>query len=431
MNIVPLIEAKRSGQSHSPEELKSLIDAYSRGDVPDAVMVKWVKAVHSNGMSNREIFALVDAMITSGETMDFSNLSKFVADKHSTGGVGDKVSLVLGPLMAAAGLAIPMISGRSLGHTGGTLDKLESIPGYRTDLSIDEFRSVVETVGISMIGQTDEICPADKKMYALRDAIGTIKSIPFICGSIMSKKIAEGIEGLVIDVKVGSGAFMKTAEEARRLAEKLMAVGKQFGVTVDVVFSDMSQPLGYEAGLWNEIQEAIPTLKGEGPDDLSEVVYKLGECLLLQAGEAGSEKEARDIQTSLIQRGEAYRKFVEMVEAHGGDTASLERPDCYAGETYVSEVISHRTGHITGMETVEIGKLVNRLTILKSGSDRQLDPAGGIRFRKKTGDEIKAGDTLVLCFGKDEKRVEDAALGLSRLIRIGEGPVASPPLFHP
>ncbi|MEE9167264.1 MAG: thymidine phosphorylase [Candidatus Neomarinimicrobiota bacterium] len=430
MNIAHLVEAKRSGHSHSSDEIKSIIHAYSRGDVPDDKMSSWVKAVHSQGMSDEEIIALVDAMLTSGERMDFSNISKFVADKHSTGGVGDKVSLVLGPLMAAAGLAIPMISGRSLGHTGGTLDKLESIPGYRTNLSISEFRATVETVGIGMIGQTDEICPADRKMYALRDAIGITKSIPFICGSIMSKKIAEGIQGLVMDVKVGAGAFMKTVEEARELAEKLTMIGKHFGISIDVIFSDMSQPLGNESGLWNEIQESILTLKGGGPEDLSRVTFKLGGSLLRQADMASNDGEARDLQIDLIKKGKAYRKFLEMVEAQGGSPSSLDRPDYYAAGRYMSQVIAPKAGYITSMETLKIGQAVNHLTVMRKGKIRRLDPAGGVQFKKKIGDQVDAGETLALCFGGDEKRVKEAALDLARLTGIGEEPVAPRRLFY-
>lgn len=431
MNVARLVEAKRSGYTHTPDEIKFLIHDYSHGEVSDSEMTAWMKTVYTYGMSDEETLALVDAMITSGEMMDFSHLPNFVADKHSTGGVGDKVSLILGPLMAEAGLAIPMISGRSLGHTGGTLDKLESIPGFRTDLSIDEFRNMVERVGISMIGQTDEICPADKKMYALRDAIGITKSIPFICGSIMSKKIAEGIQGLVLDIKVGNGAFMKTVAEARELGEKLVMVGRQFGISVEVIFSDMNQPLGFDAGLWIEIQESILALQGEGPEDLMEVTFELGGSLLKQAGMASTKEEARDIQTSLIQNGSAFQKFVEMVEAHHGDSSSLKNPNDYSKATYVSNVNADRTGFISAMDTLEIGRIVNSLTIVKSGRNRELDIAGGIRFEKKLGNEVRPGDTLAVCSGGDQKRVEEAVLRLSSAIRIGEKPIVPPKLLQP
>jgi len=430
MNITQLIESKRSGNSHSPEEIKSITHGYSLGEVSDTDMEAWMRAVFTQGMSDDETFALVNAMITSGKTMDFSGLPNFVADKHSTGGVGDKVSLIIGPLMAEAGLAIPMISGRSLGHTGGTLDKLESIPGYRTNLSVNEFQNIVETAGISMIGQTDEICPADKKLYALRDSIGFIKSIPFICGSIMSKKIAEGIQGLVLDIKVGNGAFMKTVGEARKLGEKLVKIGREFDISVEVVISDMNQPLGFEVGLWNEIQESILTLQGNGPKDLREVTFELGRSLLMQAGMVKTREEANRLQEDLIQNGKAFEKFVEMVNLHGGDSTSLEQPDYYSLKTYTTKVAANRTGVITTLDTLEIGRIVNSLTILTRGTKREMDCAGGIRFFKKLGSAVRTGDTMALCSGKDAKRVEEAASRLSSSIQIGDIPEAIPELIY-
>lgn len=429
MNVARLAEAKRLGHSHSAEEIRSVVHAYSRGDVPDSEMTIWAKAVYLQGMTDEEIVALVDAMISSGATIDFRTLSRFVADKHSTGGVGDKVSLILGPLMAAAGLVIPMISGRSLGHTGGTLDKLESIPGYRVDLTVDDFRRIVGKVGISMMGQTDQICPADKKMYALRDAIGTTKSIPFICGSIMSKKIAEGIDGLVLDVKVGNGAFMKTVREAKELSEKLVMVANHFGIHIDIAFSDMNQPLGNEAGLFNEIQESILALRGEGPADLMEVTFKLGGALLMQAGMATTQEEAITIQSTLIHEGHALRKFTEMVEAHGGDVSSLQRPDYHARNTFRSGVVAHRTGYLTEMDTLEIGLAVNGLTVLGTGRGRQLDESGGVHFEKKTGDKVTEGETLAVCTGRDYKKVKQSAVRIAEAMHIGEERVEPPGLF--
>ena len=430
MNIAKLVDAKTAGHAHTPDEIRSIIHAYARGDVSDVDMSQWMKAVHSQGMSDEETIGVVDAMITSGETMDFSHLRKFVADKHSTGGVGDKVSLILGPLMAAAGLAIPMITGRSLGHTGGTLDKLESIPGYRTNLPHHEFRKVVEKVGISMIGPTDEICPADKKMYALRDALGIVKSIPLICGSIMSKKIAEGIQGLVLDVKVGNGAFIETVTEAKRLGEKLAMVGDRFGVSTEIIYSDMNQPLGHEAGLQNEIRESIRTLQGQGPEDLAELTYKLGQSLLILSGVAGSSRDARKTVENLIQNGSAFRKLVEMVEAHGGDASLLEIPEKLLRPRFLSEVRAHRSGYVIHMDTLRIGRIVNGLTVLTIGNRRTTDQTGGIRFEKKLGNRVAEGDILAVCFGKDMTGVEQAASSLAPLIKIGEESVSPPNLFH-
>ena len=430
MNIDQLITSKLSGNSHSSEEITFVTHAYSRGELSDKEMGAWTQAVYSHGMTDDESIALVKAMLNSGKKMDFSHLPNFVADKHSTGGVGDKVSLILGPLMAEAGLAIPMISGHSLGHTGGTLDKLESIPGYQTDLAIDEFQTIVEEVGISMIGQTDEICPADKKLYALRDTIGLVKSIPFICGSIMSKKIAEGIQGLVLDIKVGNGAFMKTVEEAQELGEKLVQIGREFGISVEVILSDMNQPLGFEAGLWNEIQESILTLQGKGPDDLLEVTYELGGSLLKLAGIAKTKEEARDLQVNLIQNGHAFSKFVEMINAHHGDSSSLNFPDYYSKTLQTSEVFADRTGVITSMDTLAIGWIVNSLTILKRENSRERDWAGGIRLEKKLGSEVRAGDSIALCFGHNLNKVEEAAARLTSSIKIGEELEELPDLFY-
>ena len=278
-----IIRIKKNNREIPASDLKQFIWEYSHQQIPDKDMTKLLKAIFKNGMTREEIFALTESMIDSGEKMDFTFLSNYVADKHSTGGVGDKVSIILGPLMAAAGLAIPMISGRSLGHTGGTLDKLETIPGYRTNISLDEFRRNVNDVGISMIGQTEEICPADKKMYALRDVTGTVASIPLICGSIMSKKIAEGIEGLVMDIKIGNGAFMNTIQEGKELAALIQDIAENFNVKSDIVFTSMDQPLGQYAGLWCEVKEAIDCLRNEGSKDTMKVTFALGAKLLLQA----------------------------------------------------------------------------------------------------------------------------------------------------
>ena len=280
---VEIIKQKQNGDHLSPIDLQKFILDYVSGLIPDYQMSALLMSIFFNGMNDDELFSLVEIMVNSGEKMDFSHLEKFTADKHSTGGVGDKVSLILAPLMAAAGLAIPMISGRGLGHTGGTLDKLETIPGFQVDLSLTECKKAVEKIGIVMMGQTQEICPADKKMYALRDVTGTIESIPLICSSIMSKKIAEGIEGLVLDVKFGNGAFMKNIEDAQTLGRMLIRIGEYFGINTNVVFSNMNQPLGKTAGLWCEVQEAIDSLQGNGPDDTMEITFELGSHLHQQA----------------------------------------------------------------------------------------------------------------------------------------------------
>ncbi|MCH8069115.1 MAG: thymidine phosphorylase [Candidatus Marinimicrobia bacterium] len=403
-----------------PPSIISIIRGYSQGTISDKEMTAWLKMVYVKGLTDDETILLVDAMISSGATMDFSHLGTYVADKHSTGGVGDKVSLILGPLMAASGLAIPMITGRSLGHTGGTLDKLEAIPGYRADLSLEEFAKVVETVGVSIVGQTDEICPADKKIYALRDRTNTVKSIPLICGSIMSKKIAEGIQGLVMDVKVGNGAFMSSLDEAKELGQKLAMIGEQFGVSTDVIYTDMNQPLGHEAGLWNEIEEVIQSLQGKGPDDLMTVVYELGSALLIQAKKADTREKAKTVLKKQIENGSAFEKFLAMVKAHGGDISNLENPEKFESPKYVAEVVAQRSGYVTGMDTRALGEIVNGLTIRYSSNKRLTIPQGGIKFYKKIGASVKKGDVLALCQGESEDTVSVAEKNLSKYIKIGK-----------
>lgn len=410
-----------------PPSIISIIHGYSQGTISDKEMTAWLKMVYVKGLTDDETILLVDAMISSGATMDFSHLGTYVADKHSTGGVGDKVSLILGPLMAASGLAIPMITGRSLGHTGGTLDKLEAIPGYRADLSLEEFAKVVETVGVSIVGQTDEICPADKKIYALRDRTNTVKSIPLICGSIMSKKIAEGIQGLVMDVKVGNGAFMSSLNEAKELGQKLAMIGRQFGVNTEVIYTDMNQPLGHEAGLWNEIEEVIRSLKNHGPQDLMEVVFELGSVLLVQAKKADTREKAKTILKKQIEDGSAFEKFLAMVKAHGGDISYLENPETFGSPKYVAEVVAKRSGYVTGMDTRALGEIVNGLTIRYSNNKRLTIPQGGVKFCKKIGVLVKKGYVLALCQGESKDTVSVAAKNLSKYIKIGKN---APPTLN-
>ena len=318
MNPKNLIQHKSDGQEISKPDLTSFISSYLNNSINDNDMILFLKAIHINGMTTNEMYALTEVMIDSGKRIKFSNMDNYVADKHSTGGVGDKVSIILAPLMAASGLAIPMIAGRSLGHTGGTIDKLETIPNMSLNLSINKFKSNVESFGLSIMEQTNSICPADKKMYALRDITGTIDSIPLICGSIMSKKIAEGIQGLVLDIKIGNGAFMNTMDKAVELGDALKNIGESFNINTDIVFSSMDQPLGNTAGMWCEVEESISTLKGEGPKDLLELTYQLGSKLLVQAGITKSETSAISIQENLIQSGKAYQKFEEFINAQNG-----------------------------------------------------------------------------------------------------------------
>lgn len=415
-----IIKQKRDGKMIARDDLKAFVEGYTLGTIPEAQMSALFMAIYFSGMEDEEIFSLVNLMLESGKQMDFSHMDAYVADKHSTGGVGDKVSIILGPLMAAAGLAIPMISGRSLGHTGGTLDKLETIPGYRTDLSLQEFQRQVEIVGIAMIGQTGEICPADKKMYALRDVTGTVESIPLICGSIMSKKIAEGIRGLVLDVKTGSGAFMKSLEEAKALGEMLKRIGKAFNVQTDVIYSSMNQPLGKTAGLWCEVAESIEAMHGNGPDDLMAVTFELGGKLLVQAGITRSETAALSIQQDLIDSGKAWNKFLEMTEAQGGNIKDLDQYNKLHQPAREGIYNASGSGIIQSIDTYHIGLATVELGCGRKNRKDGLDPTAGMEFLKKIGDPVVAGEPLIRCFNSNQKKLEIALNYLHDTFKIGK-----------
>lgn len=416
MNPTQLVQRKISGEAIPQTEMASFINAYVDEKIGDDEMTPFLKAVHAHGMTDEETIILTDIMLNSGDRLVFSNMDAYVADKHSTGGVGDKVSMVLGPIMAAAGLAIPMLTGRSLGHTGGTTDKLETIPGFQTSLTLDQFKANVETHGICIMGQTESICPADRKMYALRDVTDTIDSIPLICGSIMSKKIAEGIQGLVLDIKTGNGAFMKTIDQARSLGQMLQKVGEAFHVKTDVVYSSMNQPLGRTAGLWCEMDESIAALKGDGAKDLMDVVFELGSKLLVQAGIIRGETAAVSIQENLIQSGKAYDKFEEMVSVQGGDLSQIKQLHPPKFELIVS---AKSSGYVESMDTLNIGWAAVELGCGRRQKDDILDPTAGIEFMAKIGDKVQKGDPLFRCFNSNENKLNSALNYLLDSARIG------------
>jgi pyrimidine-nucleoside phosphorylase len=416
MNPNQLVQRKISGEAIPQTEMASFINAYVDEKIHDDEMTPFLKAVHAHGMTDEETIILTDIMLNSGDRLVFSNMDAYVADKHSTGGVGDKVSIVLGPIMAAAGLAIPMLTGRSLGHTGGTTDKLETIPGFQTSLTLDQFKANVETHGICIMGQTESICPADRKMYALRDVTDTIDSIPLICGSIMSKKIAEGIQGLVLDIKTGNGAFMKTIDQARSLGQMLQKVGEAFHVKTDVVYSSMNQPLGRTAGLWCEMDESIAALKGDGAKDLMDVVFELGNKLLVQAGLIRSETAAVSMQENLIQSGKAYDKFEEMVSVQGGDLSQIKQLHPPKFELIVS---AKSSGYVESMDTLNIGWAAVELGCGRRHKNDILDPTAGIEFMAKIGDKVQKGDPLFRCFNSNENKLNSALNYLLDSARIG------------
>jgi pyrimidine-nucleoside phosphorylase len=415
-----IIKQKRNGNEISHAQIIDFINGYLSEDIPDYQMSALLMAIFFNGMTESEISALVDVMLNSGKRMDFTHHSNYVADKHSTGGVGDKVSIILGPLLATAGIAIPMLSGRSLGHTGGTLDKLETIPGFKVDINLDDFRKQVDSIGIAMIGQTKEICPADRRMYALRDVTGTIESIPLISGSIMSKKIAEGINGLVLDVKTGNGAFMKNINDAHKLGNSLIKIGNAFNINTDAVYTSMDQPLGKTAGLWCEVQESIDGLRGNGSDDTMQVTFELGAKLLIQAGLSKTNSEAFSLQNELISNGKAYEKFLEMVEYQGGNHHDIENYNQLHQPKFSYSVTAEESGYIQSMDTYKIGIATVELGCGRKKTTDAVDPTAGIEFYKKIGDKVKKSDTLLKFFNSDNNKLIPTEILLNDSIQIGE-----------
>lgn len=427
MRIVELIRKKRDGGQWTAEEIRALIDGYTDGDIPDYQMSAALMAVYFQSMDDQELGFWTDAMLKSGEVIDLSAIDGRCIDKHSTGGVGDKVSLVLAPLAVAAGLKVPMISGRGLGHTGGTLDKLESIPGFDVDQSVDEYKSLVRDAGAAMIGQTDDIAPADRELYALRDVTGTVECRPLIASSIMSKKLAEGIEGLVLDVKVGSGAFMKTHETARELGETMVAIGAQMNTPVRALMTDMNQPLGRTVGNSLEVKEAIDGLRGDGPDDLMEVTLELVTEMLIVAGEGdGSRGATRRRLESLIEDGEALEAFRRIVEAQDGDPAVCDDPSGVLPlDAEKTEFTAARDGVIGEMGTEQIGLASVELGAGRMTKEDEIDPAVGLVFNAKLGDEVTAGDTIAEVWYNDREGMESCLQRLDKAISVVDGPVAS------
>ena len=412
-----LISKKRDGHALTKDELTWFINGYLSGKVTEAQMTALLMAIFYTGMSEEETFALVDVMLNSGSTLDFSDSDAYVADKHSTSGVGDKVSLILAPIMAASGLMVPMIAGRGLGFTGGTIDKLETIPGFDTAPALETFKDWVNKNGCAIMAQSDQICPADKKIYALRDQTGTVPSVPLICGSIMSKKIAEGISGLVLDIKVGNGAFMKTMEQARDLGSWMKKIGAAFNIETDIIFTNMDQPLGRFAGLACEVQESVKALKGNGPKDLMEVTFELGAKLLVQTKLANHKDEAIQLQQSLIDSGKALVAFETMVDAQGGrldELGSNAKPD------HETVVHASEDGIIDWMDTEAIGWALVDLGCGRKNPGDSLDNSAGIEFLKKVGKETRKGDPVYRVFNSDPGRLDSASSMLEETFSTGE-----------
>jgi pyrimidine-nucleoside phosphorylase len=428
---IDVIRKKRDGAELSQNEIESLVNAYTRGDIPDYQVSAWLMAVVLRGMSRPETAALTDAMLRSGEVLDLSSIPNKKVDKHSTGGVGDKTSLVLAPLAAAAGVTVPMISGRGLGHTGGTLDKLEAIPGFNVNLPVAQFRHVLETCGCCMIGQTAEIAPADRKLYALRDVTGTVESPYLICASIMSKKLAEGVDALVLDVKTGSGAFMKSEKDAVFLAELMVETGERMGKKMVALITDMDQPLGNMIGNALEVVEAVEVLRGQGPEDLRQLCLELAGWMLHLGGVADTVAKGKEQSEKLIASGKALGRFRQMVELQGGDPRAIDDPKKLPHAQHTMMLSTSKSGCVASVQCEQVG---TACVILGGGRERKedaVDPAVGIVLHKKVGDAVVAGEPLATIYYNAETRAARARQLLEESFQISEpAPREKRPLIH-
>jgi pyrimidine-nucleoside phosphorylase len=409
MRTVDLIQRKRDGEELSPEEIEFLVNGYTNGEIPDYQMSSFLMAVYFSGMTDREVSRLTECMLHSGDTVDLSSVPGVKVDKHSTGGVGDKTSFIVAPLAAAAGVVVPMMSGRALGHTGGTLDKLESIPGFRTDLTAEEFRKQLAELGLCFIGQTERLVPADRKLYALRDVTATVESIPLISSSIMSKKLAEGIDALVLDVKVGTGAFMKTQVDARRLAQTMVGIGRRMDKKVQALITDMSQPLGYAIGNALEIMEASQTLQNAGPADLTKISLELAARMIFLGKKAPTLEEARMLAEKHLVDGSAYKKFKQVVAAQGGNPQALDKFELLPNATGMREITSPRAGYVSRINAQDIGVSSNMIGAGRDRKEDSIDPAVGIILEVKMGEKVDAGSVLCRLYYTKEDRVDEAA----------------------
>ncbi|NIR50367.1 thymidine phosphorylase [candidate division KSB1 bacterium] len=430
MNPVDLITKKRDGQALTADELQFLVSGYVQDNIPDYQLSAFLMAVYFSGMTADETAIFTQIMRDSGRVLELSAISGFKADKHSTGGVGDKVSLVLAPLVASAGLVVPMISGRALGHTGGTLDKLESIPNFRTDLTISELTNQLQKIGVALIGQTDDLCPADKKIYALRDATGTVQVIPLITASILSKKMAAGIDALVLDVKAGKGAIFKDQEKAWQLARMLVNTAAQFQLKTTAIITSMQQPLGNAVGNWLEAKEAIETLNGNGPADLAEVTLTLGAQMLVHGRISENLSDARAILKSKLENGDAFNKFVEIVEAQGGDLTVIREPHSYPAAKHYSVVKSPADGVISDILCREIGKISMELGAGRNAVTDPVDYTSGIYLNKKVGDRVSSGDILATAFSNEPEVLKKNESRLQKAFKVMDDEIEPEPLIY-
>jgi pyrimidine-nucleoside phosphorylase len=431
MRAVDLIRKKRDAGEHSREEIEFLISGYTRGEIPDYQMAAWLMAVWLRGMNRSELAALTEVMLHSGQVLNHSEIPGKKVDKHSTGGVGDKTSLILAPIVAAGGLTVPMISGRGLGHTGGTLDKLEAIPGFNVNLTLEDFSRVLRKCGMGLIGQTAEIAPADKKIYALRDATSTVENIGLICASIMSKKLAEGIDALVLDVKTGSGAFMKKEEDAVQLAEVMVETGKRMGKKVVALITDMNQPLGRMAGHSNEVIESIEVLSGRGPADLRELSLELSAWMFFLGERTKSVEEGRRLAESMIASRQAKAKFKQGIALQGGDARVVDEPQRLPAARSHAEVASPAGGFVTGTDCEQFGIALAMLGGGREKKEDQIDPGVGLEFHKRIGDRVEKGESLATIHYNADAKLAEAAGLIAASYEIGESAPGQPhPLIH-
>jgi len=409
MRTVDLIQRKREGGELDTREISHLVEGYTRGEIPDYQMSAFLMAVFFAGMTDREVSTMTECMVRSGETVDLSDIQGVKVDKHSTGGVGDKTSLIVAPLAAAAGVIVPMMSGRALGHTGGTLDKLESIPGFRTDLTVEEAKAQLQEHGLVFIGQSDRVAPADGKLYALRDVTATVESIALIASSIMSKKLSEGLDALVLDVKVGSGAFIKKQVDARRLAQMMVGIGRRVDKRVQALITDMNQPLGYAVGNALEVMEVSQTLMNQGPPDLTRLSIELAARMIFLAKITPTLEDARHLAENKLVDGSGYRKFKQVIQAQGGNPKALDEFSLLPNATGMREITSPRGGYISAIAAEDIGRASTLMGAGRDRKDDRIDPAVGVILEVKVGEKVDAGAVLCRLYYTNEARVDEAA----------------------
>ena len=417
MNVYEIIDKKKRGLELNQTEIEYLINGYVNNEIPDYQISAWLMAVYFQGMTDRELLALTNCMTKSGEIVDLSSIMGVKVDKHSTGGVGDKVTLVVAPIVAACGGKVAKMSGRGLGFTGGTIDKLEAIPGLKTALAEEDFFNMVNEIGLAVMGQSADIAPADKKLYALRDVTATVDSIPLIASSIMSKKLAAGSDKIVLDVTVGSGAFMKDKDNAVQLAEKMVAIGNGAGKKTVAILTNMDVPLGKMVGNNLEVVEAIETLKGRGPEDLIAVVVEIASTMLYLA-QIGTKEECMKKVKRVIADGSALEKLKLMVERQGGDGSYIENPDQFEKAIYQHEIIANNSGYIGKMNTEECGKAAVLLGAGREVKDDPIDMTAGIQFNKKTGDAVKQGDIVAIAYSSSKEKLQQGVQKISDIYDI-------------